>query len=237
MKAVILAGGHGKRLRPLTQDRPKALVEVGGRPIIEWQIRWLSSHGVKEFVVCAGYMKEKFFSVIGSGSKLGVKVYYSVEDEPLGTGGALKNAEGLLMNESGFLTVNGDIITSLNPTALVEQGSVGVVSLVPLKSPYGVVELLDNGLVKGFLEKPQLDYWVNAGVYYFKPEIFQYLPEKGDLEKTTFPELAKKNMLKAVKFKDVFWRAIDTQKDVEEVEKELLQQTQATKADISYAGQ
>jgi NDP-sugar pyrophosphorylase family protein len=82
MKAVILAGGHGKRLRPLTQDRPKALVEVGGRPIVEWQIRWLSSYGVKEFVVCAGYMKEKFFSVIGSGTKLGVKVYYSVEDEP-----------------------------------------------------------------------------------------------------------------------------------------------------------
>jgi NDP-sugar pyrophosphorylase family protein len=80
--------------------------------------------------------------------------------------------------------------------------------------------------VRGFLEKPQLDYWINAGVYYFKPEIFQYLPEKGDLEKTTFPELAKKNMLKAVKFKDVFWRAIDTQKDLEEVEKELLQQTQ-----------
>jgi NDP-sugar pyrophosphorylase family protein len=152
MKAVILAGGHGNRLRPLTQDRPKALVEVGGKPIIEWQIRWLSSYGVKEFVVCAGYMKEKFFSVIGSGSKLGVKVYYSVEDEPLGTGGALKNTEGLLMNESGFLTVNGDIITSLNPTVLVEQGSVGVVSLVPLKSPYGVEELSDNGLVKGFLE-------------------------------------------------------------------------------------
>jgi NDP-sugar pyrophosphorylase family protein len=182
-------------------------------------------------------MREKFFSVIGSGSKLGVKVYYSVEDEPLGTGGTLKNAEGLLMNESGFLTVNGDIITSLKPTALAEQGSVGVISLVPLKSPYGVVELSDNGLVKGFLEKPQLDYWINAGVYYFKPEIFHYLPEKGDLEKTTFPELAKKNTLKAVKFRDVFWRAIDTQKDVEEVEKELLQQTQATKADISYAGQ
>jgi NDP-sugar pyrophosphorylase family protein len=152
MKAVILAGGHGKRLRPLTQDRPKTLVEVGDRPIIEWQIRWLSSHGVKEFVVCAGYMKEKFFSVIGSGSKLGVKVYYSVEDEPLGTGGALKNAEGLLMNESGFLTVNGDIITSLNPTALVEQSSVGVVSLVTLKSPFGVVDLSDNCVVKGFLE-------------------------------------------------------------------------------------
>jgi NDP-sugar pyrophosphorylase family protein len=87
MKAVILAGGHGKRLRPLTQDRPKALVDVGGKPIVEWQIRWLSSYGVKEFVVCAGYMKEKFFSVIGSGSKLGVKVYYSVEDEPLANEG------------------------------------------------------------------------------------------------------------------------------------------------------
>ena len=223
MKAVILAGGQGKKLSPLTNDKPKALVEVGGRPIIEWQISWLSSHGIRKFVVCVNYMKEKFFGVIGSGFRFGVKVYYSVEDEPLGTGGALKNAEGLLRNEQGFIVVNGDIITNLNPTILSESRSVGVISLVPLRSSYGVVEVSDNGIVRGFVEKPQLDYWVNAGVYYFRPEIFDYLPERGDLEKTIFPELAGKNLLKAVKFKGVFWKAIDTQKDIEEVEKELMQ--------------
>jgi len=223
MKAVILAGGQGKKLSPLTNDKPKALVEVGGRPIIEWQISWLSSHGIRKFVVCANYMKEKFFGVIGSGSRFGVKVYYSVEDEPLGTGGALKNAEGLLRNEHGFIVVNSNIITNLNPMMLSESRSVGVISLVPLRSSYGVVEVSDNGIVKGFVEKPQLDYWVNAGVYYFRLEIFDYLPERGDLEKTIFPGLAGKNLLKGVKFKGVFWKAIDTQKDIEEVEKELAQ--------------
>jgi NDP-sugar pyrophosphorylase family protein len=105
-----------------------------------------------------------FFDAIGSGSRFGVKGYYSVEDEPLGTGGALKNAEGLLANEHGFLTVNSDIITDLNHTILSEGSSIGVISPVPLKSPCGVVEVSDNVLVKGFVEKPQLDYWVNAGV-------------------------------------------------------------------------
>jgi len=82
------------------------------------------------------------------------------------------------------------ITYSLDPTILFSGSSVGVISLVPLKSSCGVVEVSDNGLVKGFVEKPQLDYWVNAGVYYFRPEVFNYLPEKGDLERTTFPELA-----------------------------------------------
>jgi NDP-sugar pyrophosphorylase family protein len=127
-----------------------------------------------------------------------------------------------LLNLLQAYTCSIKITYSLDPTILFSDSSVGVISLVPLKSSCGVVEVSDNGLVKGFVEKPQLDYWVNAGVYYFRPEVFDYLPEKGDLERTTFPELARKSLLKAVKFKDVFWKAIDTQKDIEEVEKELV---------------
>jgi NDP-sugar pyrophosphorylase family protein len=225
LKAVILAGGYGKRLRPLTDSRPKALVEISGKPIIEWQINWLIAYGIREFIICAGYMKEKFLETIGSGSKYGVKIYYSIEDEPLGTGGALKNTEGLLKNEEGFLALNGDIITNLNPIELIKNNNetTGTIALVPLKSPYGIVEITDTNFIKNFIEKPQLDYWINAGVYYFKPEIFNYLPEKGDIERTTFPELAKMSKLNAVKFRNVFWKSIDTQKDIEEVEKEILQ--------------
>jgi NDP-sugar pyrophosphorylase family protein len=223
MKAAILAGGQGKRLRPLTNDRPKSLIEVGGRPIIEWQIRWLSRYGVKEFIVCAGYLRERFLDTIGSGARLGVRVYYSIEDEPLGTGGALRNAEGLLRYESGFICINGDILTDLDPTALVEMhggDAVGVIGLVPLKSPYGIVEE-SEGVVRGFMEKPQLDHWINAGVYYLTSRIFDYLPQRGDLEKDTFPNLAGRGLLRAAKFRDAFWRSIDTYKDIEEVEKEL----------------
>ncbi|MEM4343432.1 MAG: nucleotidyltransferase family protein, partial [Candidatus Caldarchaeum sp.] len=96
MKAVLLAGGYGKRLKPLTETTPKPLLEVSGKPILVWQIEWLKKLGVREFIVCAGYLREKIIEALGSGGRLGVKVGYSVEDEPLGTGGALKNAEHLL---------------------------------------------------------------------------------------------------------------------------------------------
>ncbi len=96
MKAVILAGGLGKRLKPLTDERPKPMIEVQNIPIIEWQIRWFKMHGINEIIICVGHLKEQIIDYIGSGNKFGVKVGYAVEEEPLGTGGALKNAESLL---------------------------------------------------------------------------------------------------------------------------------------------
>lgn len=96
MKAVILAGGFGKRLKPLTDQMPKPMIEVLNIPIVEWQIRWLRKFGVKEFVLCVGYMREQIFDHIGDGSKFEAKVEYSIEEDPLGTGGALKNAKDLL---------------------------------------------------------------------------------------------------------------------------------------------
>jgi NDP-sugar pyrophosphorylase family protein len=111
MKAVILAGGYGKRLRPLTDEKPKPMIEVLNIPIIEWQVKWLSKCGIKEFVVCVGYMKEQIIDHIGSGSRLGVKVGYAVEEEPLGTGGALSNAASLLAGQDSFFMLNGDVLT------------------------------------------------------------------------------------------------------------------------------
>src|ERR1044072_3553834 len=133
MKAVILAGGFGKRLRPLTDQKPKPMIEVLSVPIIEWQIKWLRKYGINEFVVCVGYMKEQIIDHIGSGSRLGVKVGYAVEEEPLGTGGALKNAEGLLSGQKEFFMVNGDILTNLDPNKLRDGGSVHALALVPLR--------------------------------------------------------------------------------------------------------
>jgi len=228
MKAVILAGGRGKRLRPLTDEIPKPLIEVGGKPIIVWQIEWLRSYGIHEFVVCAGYLKERIINSLGNGSKLGVKIGYVVEEEPLGTGGAIKNAEVFLKNEEGFFVINGDIITTLNPLELAKLDSkyVGVIALVPLPSPYGIVEVDDDFKVKSFREKPLLrDYWINAGVYYFRSKIFKYLPVKGDVEKSVFPMLAELGLLKAVKYEEVFWRSVDTPKDVEEVSKLLVEKS------------
>jgi NDP-sugar pyrophosphorylase family protein len=221
MKAVILAGGFGKRLKPLTDQRPKPMIEVLNIPIIEWQVRWLRKFGIKEFVMCVGYMREQIFDHIGDGSKLGTNVEYSVEEEPLGTGGALKNAKDLLAGQDSFFMLNGDILTDLDPTKLQVSGSQSI-ALVPLRSPFGVVELDRNSRVLGFVEKPEIqDKWINAGVYHFTREVFRYLPGNGNIEVTALPALAKEGKLQAVKYRNVFWRSIDSHKDIEEAAKEM----------------
>jgi NDP-sugar pyrophosphorylase family protein len=225
LKAVILAGGLGLRLRPLTSDKPKPLIEVANKSILEWQIEWLKSYGVKELILCVGHLKEKVIEVLGSGLKYGVKIAYVVEEAPLGTGGALKNAASLLGKEDCFLICNGDIITSLNPLRLIEplkRQALGAIAAVPLKSPYGVLEIGDEGSIKSFVEKPVLkQHWINAGIYAFKPEVLQHLPDKGDMEKVTLPTLAREEKLKVVRYERCFWKSIDTYKDVKEAEKEL----------------
>ncbi|MFL6455095.1 MAG: NDP-sugar synthase [Nitrososphaeraceae archaeon] len=223
MKAVILAGGLGKRLRPLTDERPKPMIEVLDVPIIEWQIKWFKKHLIKEVVICVGYLKEQIIDYIGSGTKFGVKVGYAVEEEPLGTGGALKNAESLLggVGEKGFFMINGDILTDLHPDKLISEDS-ATLALVPLRSPYGVVDLDENSNVLGFVEKPQIkDRWVNAGIYYFTKDVFYYLPDNGNIEVTALPSMAKERKLKAIKYESSFWRSIDSQKDIEEAAKEI----------------
>lgn len=227
MMAVILAGGFGKRLRPYTEEIPKPLVRVADKPILEHQIEWLKQYGFNEFVLLVGYRKEKIIEHIGSGSRLSVKVTYVVEDEPLGTGGAIKNAEHILSKEDKFLVINGDILTNLNPLKLFEKLEneprlVGVIASIPLPSPYGVLEIKD-GKVVGFVEKPRLqDYWINAGVYALRPEALKYFPERGDLERTAFPAMARDGVLGAVKYTEIFWKSIDTYKDLEEATKIII---------------
>ncbi len=222
---MILAGGLGKRLRPITENIPKPLVPVCGKPIIVWQIEWLRRHGVKEFIICAGYLREKIIEALGNGSKLGVSIGYVVEEAPLGTGGAVKNAEIFLRGEEGFFVINGDIITNLNPLRLKEVTSddlVGAIAVTPLRSPYGIVKFDESGFIYSFEEKPIIrDYWINAGVYYFRPQIFKYLPSRGDIETTALPLLAKRRLLKAVVYDNILWKSIDTHKDLDEAEKLL----------------
>lgn len=225
MKAVILAGGFGKRLKPLTDERPKPMIEVRDKPIIEWQIRWLKKHGINDVMLCVGYMKEHIVDYIGSGSKLGVNAYYTIEDTPLGTGGALKNVETLLAKEEKFFMLNGDILTDINPLQLKNELTndlISTIAVVPLPSPFGIVQIDDNSRVLGFTEKPKItQFWINAGVYCLSSKIFEYIPSSGNIETTALPALAKDKKLKAVKFTDNFWRSIDSHKDIEEAGKEM----------------
>lgn len=225
MKAVILAGGFGKRLKPLTDDRPKPMVEISGIPILEWQVNWLRNHNIKEIIICAGYLKGSVIDHIGSGQKFGVSVGFAVEEEPLGTGGALKNARALISGDS-FIAMNGDVLTNLDPMKLThlvkpEGDALCSIAAVPLRSPYGIIEI-DNGRAKGFREKPTLsEYWINAGIYCLATSVLDMLPDKGSLEEVTLPSLAKDNKIRVEKYIDVLWRSIDTHKDIEEAQKEF----------------
>lgn len=223
MKAVILAGGFGKRLRPYTDEVPKPMIKVAGKPILEHQILWLEKQGIKEFVLLVGYKREKIIEYFKNGEELNVNIEYSIEEEPLGTGGAIKNAENFLRDTDKFIVLNGDVLTDLRILPLMQAFDsevLGVLALVPLPSPYGIVEIDDEGYILRFREKPLLeDYWINAGVYLFKSDILDHIPKKGDIEKSTFPTLAEEGLLKAVKYQGIFWKSIDTVKDIEYVEK------------------
>ena len=226
MITVILAGGLGKRLRPLTSDRPKPMIQINNTPIIELQVKWLKKSGITDIIVLVGHLREKIKHHLADGKKFGVNISYIEENVPLGTGGALKNAKDHIIQngnpDSGFFVINGDILTNLDPFTISEKGSM-TLALVPLKSTFGIVET-NGDLVSKFVEKPYIeDRWVNAGVYYFSNDIFDYLPDNGNLETVTLPMLVEKQKLKAKKFSNNYWRSIDSHKDVDEASKEIEQ--------------
>ena len=226
MITVILAGGLGKRLRPLTSDRPKPMIQINNTPIIELQVKWLKKFGITDIIVLVGHLREKIKHHLADGKKFGVNISYIEENVPLGTGGALKNAKDHIIqngnSDPGFFVINGDILTNLDPFTISEKGSM-TLALVPLKSTFGIVET-NGDLVSKFVEKPYIeDRWVNAGVYYFSNDIFDYLPDNGNLETVTLPMLVEKQKLKAKKFSNNYWRSIDSHKDVDEASKEIEQ--------------
>lgn len=232
LQAIILAGGKGERLRPFTDDRPKPMVLILERPILEYQVRWLASQGIRRIVISCGYRYEVIQDYFGNGEKFGVEIRYAVEEEPLGRGGGIKLAWNELGPSSApVIATNGDIVTSFDLGAMVrahrEAGAQVTDLVVPYVSQYGIVDLDDNGLVQGFRSEPQLPYWVNAGVYVMEQSIRDLLPDRGDHEQTTFPRLAQQGKLLAFK-SDRFWRAVDTVKDLTVVKEHFTTQLLTT---------
>lgn len=212
MKAIILAGGRGKRLRPITDYVPKPLVPIKNIPIIEWQIKYLKKFGITDIVICTGYKQELIENYLDS-KKLGIKIKFSIEKTPLGTGGAIKKA-GKLIKDKSFIVINGDTITNIDLKKLVtKQNSV---ASIELRTKFGVLETNDDKIIK-FKEKKEIsDLWMNAGIYHLHKDILKDLPTKGDIEKTVFPDYAKKKKLHIVKFRNVRWYSIDSFKDMED---------------------
>jgi NDP-sugar pyrophosphorylase family protein len=212
LKAIILAGGRGKRLRPITDYVPKSLIPIKNIPIIEWQIKYLKKFGVSEVIICSGYKTEMIENYLNN-KKLGIKISFSVEDIPLGTGGAIKKA-GKKINEKSFIVINGDIITNIDLKKLLKKEN--SIASIQLKTKFGILQTDDDKIIK-FDEKKEIEnLWMNAGIYHLKKNTLKDLPDKGDIEKTLFPNYAKKGKLSTLKFRNTKWYSIDSFKDIEE---------------------
>ena len=230
MYAMILAGGKGERLRPLTDTLPKPMVPVCGKPILLHQVEWLTRAGVTDVVFLAGYLWQTIKDYFGDGSRFGVRAHYSVEDSPLGRGGAIRQGIPLVPeDEDTMVVLNGDIITDQQLESLIYQhqekkdanpSHLATLMVAPMVSPYGLVELGPQDQVLGFREKVEMPHWINAGVYVFERRIAAELPELGDHETETFPRLAQAGQISALKSR-AFWRSVDSFKDLREAEEFL----------------
>lgn len=222
--AIILAGGKGERLRPYTNDRPKPMVEINGKPILAYQLEQLKLAGIKEVVFACSYHYEALENHVDHGGKYGVKASFSIEETPLGRGGGIKKAMQMLPKDwEHVLITNGDNLWKLDVLGLIkkhtEKKAIATILVVPLKSPYGIVEFNETDEILGFKEKPILPHWINAGVYIFSKEIEALLPDEGDHEIETFPKLPSERF---IVFKSTdYWRGVDTVKDLVEAEKEV----------------
>src|SRR5689334_21574011 len=200
MQALILAGGEGTRLRPLTSTVPKPVVPLVDRPFVAYMLEWLRGHGVDDVILSCGFMADGVRSVMGDGAALGIRLRYLEEPKPLGTGGALKYAEELL--DDRFFMLDGDVLTDMDLTAQLEQhertGARATLALYPVDDPsaYGLVRCGSDGSVSEFIEKPgteELDTnLINAGAYILEHDVLDGMPPAGtniSIERELFPTL------------------------------------------------
>ncbi len=204
MQVVILAGGLGTRLRPLTQKLPKPMVLIKGKPFLEYQLEMLKKNGFEDFILCIGYLGEKIEEYFGNGKKIGIHIKYSKENEPLGTGGALKNAEKLLENE--FVLIYGDSFLYTDYKLLIADFNKSkklAMTVVFKNNPKMVLnnmEVSKTGEVLNYDKKNEgRSNYVEAGVHVFKKGVLNFVPENSvfSLEEELLPILIKKRELYA----------------------------------------
>jgi NDP-sugar pyrophosphorylase family protein len=210
LKAIVLAGGFGTRLRPLSCSRPKTLFPLANQPLIDYTLQNLTEGGVDTIILSVYYMAENIVRYLGP-TKYNMGILYSREQRPLGKGGGIKNAEDLL-NREPFIVINGDIITDLDLRRLLsfheEKGGLATIALYQVRDPsrYGSVELDRDGRITRFVEKPEPGMapsnLINAGIYVLEPEVLDYMPpgKRFDTEEEVFPVLAQERKLFGFEF-------------------------------------
>lgn len=223
--AVVLAGGSGSRLKPLTNDIPKGMIDVCGKPLLQWVIEWLRDNGVMHVVLGVAYLKEKIIEYFGNGRKFGIDIAYSVHTVDGGTGEGFRLAISRYVDRDVFFAMNSDQLSNLNLSDVAEfhlkHNAIATMVITNPRCPYGHVQVDDGCNAIGFVEKPPcLHAFCNAGIYVFNKEVLNHLPDKGNIEETTFPILAKRRQLKAYPFKG-FFITVNTHKDLVIAEQEL----------------
>jgi mannose-1-phosphate guanylyltransferase len=199
VKAILLIGGLGTRLRPLTLTTPKPLLPIENCPFLAYQLNFLHHYGFRDIILCTSYRAEAFHEALGDGSRYGVKLHYVHEKTPLGTGGAIKNAE--MHVDDTVLICNGDILMDLNLEILLDfhrrKKAVATIALTEVEDPtaYGVIQTDAQGRIQQFIEKPApeevVSHLINAGVYVFEEDVFALIP-KGtvcSVERDIFPQM------------------------------------------------
>lgn len=231
--AVILAGGVGKRLRPLTEYRPKPLIPVAGRPCIDYVMRSLVKGGFDQHIITTGYLSDRLIKRIGDGTQYGATIVYSFEAEPAGTAGAVKKVSSFL--DSTFLVASGDVLADVDIGALYEyhkkKGAMATMALTKVNDPttFGIVKLDKENRITRFLEKPKkkeiFSNQINAGIYVLEPKVLDYIPEDQlyDFSKQVFPVLLEeKRPVYGKKIKGI-WRDIGKPSDLLEASLDVVE--------------
>ena len=222
MEALLLAGGRGERLGDAAGGRPKPLVPVGGRPLAAWSVERLARAGVtRVLIACAAGREEEFERELGG---LGAEVVALGEPEPLGRGGGLRLAASPRREGGPVLALNGDELVDSDLAHLAREhassGAAATIAVARPPSPFGLVQLDGNDRVTGFEEGGDLPVWVSCGVYVLGDEALGRLPEQGDHERTTFPELAREGRLRAHRHEGL-WLTVNTPKQLRAADEHL----------------
>lgn len=216
MKTVILCGGRGTRLRELTEQIPKPLVEVGGRPILWHIMKIYAHHGFNDFVLALGYKGGLIREYFERDSN-GWNIEFADTGLDTNTGGRIKKVQDLIV-DGQFMATYGDGVSNIPLNKLVSHhnstGALATITCIKPRSQFGVVEVDDRGLVSAFAEKPLLPFWVNGGFFVFNRGVFDFIGENDTLEREVFERLASGRRIAAFKF-DGFWNCMDTFKDVQ----------------------
>lgn len=236
MEAIILAGGMAERLGDVAGGRPKPLVPVGGRALAAWQVGLLARAGVDRVIIsCAAGTGDEFAAALGG---LGVEIAVAEEPERLGRGGGLRFAASERRQDGDVYALNGDELLDVDFGALLahhrERGAAATITVAQPSSPFGVVEL-DDDRVTGFTEGGTVDCWVSCGVYVLGENALARLPERGDHETTTFPELAAEGSLHAFRHRGL-WLTVNTAKDLRRAEEYVSSHPEWLAGEVVRAG-